>query len=166
MTTLIKGRIVKVLGDNIDTDVIIPGRYLTSMDPEELGKHALEPIVPEFHKLVTEDKNILVAGENFGCGSSREHAVIALKGAGVKAVIAESFARIFFRNAINSGLWVIECPGIKEAAKEGELVEVNPEEGIVKLESGKTLRVKPMDKQVMEILLAGGLIEYLKRKVA
>ena len=162
--TLIRGKVVKVLGDNIDTDVIIPGRYLTSMDPEYLGKHALEPIVPEFYKLVVKDRNILIAGRNFGCGSSREHAVLALKGAGIRAIIAESFARIFFRNAINNGLWVIECPGIKSRVNEGDEIEIDIEKGVIKLPSGEALSVKPIPRQIIEIVEAGGLIEYLKKK--
>ncbi len=118
MSTKIKARAIK-FGNNIDTDVILPGKYLILVDPNELGKHALESLDTEFVEKA-KDGIILIGGKNFGCGSSREQAPLALKYSGVKCVIAESFARIFFRNAINIGLPVIECKGISTAVKTGD----------------------------------------------
>jgi len=165
MGTVLKGKIVKVLGNDIDTDVIIPGKYLTLTKPEELGKHALEPLIPGFCKLVKPGADILVAGRNFGCGSSREHAVLALKGAGIRAVIAESFARIFYRNAINNGLWVIECPNIVNKVKEGDEVIINLTEGWIQLPTSEKLPIKPVPEEILKIVKAGGLIPYLRKKV-
>jgi len=156
-----RGRVLKV-GDNVDTDAIIPGKYLTLTDPRELGKHALEGLDPSMPSLL-KDRQIIVAGRNFGCGSSREHAVLALLGAGVKAVLAESFARIFYRNAINRGLLAIEVPGVRNAVADGEEVIVNVEETTLITASGKTLRFKPIPKELLEIIEAGGLVESLKK---
>jgi len=158
---IVRGRVLKV-DDNVDTDVIIPGKYLTLTDPKELGKHALEGLDPSMPSLL-KDRQIIVAGKNFGCGSSREHAVLALLGAGVKAVLAESFARIFYRNAINRGLLAIEVPGIRDAVAEGEEVIVNVEETTLITATGKTLRFKPISKELLEIIEAGGLVESLKK---
>lgn len=158
---VIRGKVLKV-GDNIDTDAIIPGRYLTLTDPRELGKHALEGLDPNIPNLLT-DRQIIVAGRNFGCGSSREHAVLALLGAGVKAVIAESFARIFYRNAINRGLLTIEVPKIRDEVSDGEEVMIDLEKSAVVTASGKTLSFKPIPKELVEIIEAGGLIERLKK---
>jgi 3-isopropylmalate/(R)-2-methylmalate dehydratase small subunit len=158
---IVRGRVLKV-GDNVDTDAIIPGKYLTLTDPRELGKHALEGLDPSMPSLL-KDRQIIVAGRNFGCGSSREHAVLALLGAGVKAVLAESFARIFYRNAINRGLLAIEVPGVRNAVADGEEVIVNVEETTLITASGKTLRFKPIPKELLEIIEAGGLVESLKR---
>jgi len=158
---IVRGKVLKV-GDNVDTDVIIPGKYLTLTDPKELGKHALEGLDPSMPSLL-KDRQIIVAGKNFGCGSSREHAVLALLGAGVKAVLAESFARIFYRNAINRGLLAIEVPGIRDAVAEGEEVIVNVEETTLITATGKTLRFKPISKELLEIIEAGGLVESLKK---
>jgi 3-isopropylmalate/(R)-2-methylmalate dehydratase small subunit len=158
---IVRGRVLKV-GDNVDTDAIIPGKYLTLTDPRELGKHALEGLDPSMPSLL-KDRQIIVAGRNFGCGSSREHAVLALLGAGVKAVLAESFARIFYRNAINRGLLAIEVPGVRNAVADGEEVMVNVEETTLITASGKTLRFKPIPKELLEIIEAGGLVESLKK---
>jgi len=158
---IVRGRVLKV-GDNVDTDAIIPGKYLTLTDPRELGKHALEGLDPSMPSLL-KDRQIIVAGRNFGCGSSREHAVLALLGAGVKAVLAESFARIFYRNAINRGLLAIEVPGVRNAVADGEEVIVNVEETTLITASGKTLRFKPIPKELLEIIEAGGLVESLKK---
>jgi 3-isopropylmalate/(R)-2-methylmalate dehydratase small subunit len=158
---IVRGRVLKV-GDNVDTDAIIPGKYLTLIDPRELGKHALEGLDPSMPSLL-KDRQIIVAGRNFGCGSSREHAVLALLGAGVKAVLAESFARIFYRNAINRGLLAIEVPGVRNAVADGEEVIVNVEETTLITASGKTLGFKPIPKELLEIIEAGGLVESLKK---
>lgn len=161
---MIKGIIWK-FGDNIDTDVIIPAKYLTTADPKELAKHVMEGINPDFAKKVSEG-DIIVAGENFGCGSSREHAPIAIKGAGVSCVIAKSFARIFYRNAINIGLPILEAPEAVEALNEGEHVEVNLEAGNIKhVETENAYRATVFPEFMQEIIKAGGLINYVKRKL-
>ncbi len=154
-----------VFGNNIDTDVILPGKYLILVDPNELGKHALESLDTEF---VTKAKGgvILVGGKNFGCGSSREQAPLALKYSGVKCVIAESFARIFFRNAINIGLPVIECKGISTAVKTGEVLNLDFEAGkIENTSNGKKFQVEKLPQFIIEILADGGLIENLRRNM-
>ncbi|MCW3994575.1 MAG: 3-isopropylmalate dehydratase small subunit [Candidatus Bathyarchaeota archaeon] len=154
-----------VFGNNIDTDVILPGKYLVLVDPNELGKHALESLDTEFVQKA-KDGVILVGGKNFGCGSSREQAPLALKYSGVKCVIAESFARIFFRNAINIGLPVIECRGISTAVKSGDELVVDFEAGnIENLSNGKKFHVEKLPPFIMEILADGGLIEHLRRKM-
>jgi len=159
---IIKGTAIK-LGDNIDTDAIIPSKYLVSISPRELGKHAFEGVDPTLPNKIREG-DILVAGRNFGCGSSREHAVLAITGAGIKAVIAESFARIFYRNAINRGLLVIEIPGIKDEVKEGDIITINLGESTVTLPTGKKLKFKQFPIEIMKIMKAGGLLEYLKEE--
>jgi 3-isopropylmalate/(R)-2-methylmalate dehydratase small subunit len=152
-------------GNNIDTDVILPGRYLILVDPKELAKHALEGLDPEF-PAKARDGVILVGGKNFGCGSSREQAPLALKYSGVKCVIAESFARIFFRNAINIGLPVFECKGISSAVKTGDELAVDFEAGkIENLTNGKKFQVEKLPLFIREILSDGGLIENLRRKM-
>jgi 3-isopropylmalate/(R)-2-methylmalate dehydratase small subunit len=154
-----------VFGKNIDTDVILPGKYLILVDPNELAKHALEGLDAEFPEKA---KNgvILVGGKNFGCGSSREQAPLALKYAGVKCVIAGSFARIFFRNAINIGLPVIECKGISEAVHTGDELAVDFEVGkIENLTTGKKFQLEKLPPFILEILQDGGLIEHLRRKM-
>jgi 3-isopropylmalate/(R)-2-methylmalate dehydratase small subunit len=154
-----------VFGNNIDTDVILPGKYLILVDPNELGKHALESLDKEF---VAKAKGgvILVGGKNFGCGSSREQAPLALKYSGVKCVIGESFARIFFRNAINIGLPVIECKGISTAVKTGDVLAVDFEAGkIENTSNGKKFQVDKLPPFILEILADGGLIDNLRRKM-
>jgi 3-isopropylmalate/(R)-2-methylmalate dehydratase small subunit len=152
-------------GNNIDTDVILPGKYLILVDPNELAKHALEGLDPAF-PAKTKNGVILVGGKNFGCGSSREQAPLALKYSGVKCVIAESFARIFFRNAINIGLPVIECKGISSAVKTGDELAVDFEAGkIENLTNGKKFQVEKLPPFILEILSDGGLIENLQRKM-
>ncbi|KXB01856.1 3-isopropylmalate dehydratase [candidate division MSBL1 archaeon SCGC-AAA833F18] len=153
-----------VFGDNISTDLIIPGRYLVERDPESLAKHAMEGADPDFAENV-EEGDIIVAGKNFGCGSSREHAPIALKTAGVSTIVAESFARIFYRNAINQGVPVLELPRVREEFESGDQIEVNLDEGIVKnLRSGKELKAKPLPPLLKDIVSAGSLLDYLKEK--
>ncbi len=163
MMKTIRGRIWK-LGDNIDTDVIYPGRYLPLLDPAEMAAHALEGLDPEFPgKLAPGD--ILVAGCNFGCGSSREQAASCLKTAGVACVIAGSFARIFFRNAVNLGLPVIECRGASDAAETGGTAEVDFESGTVRI-GDRILSFPPLPGAILSILEDGGLINSIKKKVA
>ncbi len=160
---VIRAPAIKV-GDHVDTDVIIPSKYLTSTDPEELGRHCLEPLIPDFYERARRGV-ILVAGKNFGMGSSREQAVLALKGAGVKAVLAESFARIFFRNAINNGLPALVVPGVSRAVQDGDVVEIRLDEGKVIIEGRCELRAQRLDPKVLEILSAGGLVQYLRARV-
>jgi 3-isopropylmalate/(R)-2-methylmalate dehydratase small subunit len=153
-----------VFGNNIDTDVILPGKYLILVDPCELAKHALESLDTSFPDKA-KSGIIIIGGKNFGCGSSREQAPLALKYSGVRCVIAESFARIFFRNAINIGLPVLECKGISEAVKTGDNLAVDFEEGkIENVSSGKKFQVEKLPPFILEILSDGGLIENLRRK--
>lgn len=159
---VLKGRVLVKYGDNINTDLILPGTYLMISDPMELAKHAMEGLDPDFPKKV-KPGDIVVAGENFGCGSSREHAPTALKAAGISAVVAESFARIFFRNSIGIGLPVFECKGISKRTKEGDDLVINVKTGIVKnLASKEELKVTPLPDFMMEIIKAGGLVPYIK----
>ena len=152
-------------GKNIDTDVILPGKYLVLVDPYDLAKHALEGLDPNFPDKAKKGV-IIVGGKNFGCGSSREQAPLALKYSGVKCVIAESFARIFFRNAINIGLPVIECKGISAAVDNGDELTVDFEAGTVQnLSKGKSFQVAKLPPFILEILSDGGLIENLRRRM-
>jgi len=160
----IKGKAV-VLGDNINTDVIIPSKYLTTMDPDELAKHAMEGLYPKFYERAREGV-IIVAGKNFGCGSSREHAPIALKHAGVRCIVAKSFARIFYRNAINIGLPVVECPLILEKTGDGDMLLVDLARGeIVNLTRNLRLQASKLPNFILEIIAAGGLVEHLRRRL-
>ncbi|MEO2065370.1 MAG: 3-isopropylmalate dehydratase small subunit [Desulfurobacteriaceae bacterium] len=164
MSEILKGRAFK-FGDDINTDEIIPARYLNTSDPQELAKHVMEDADPEFPKKV-KPGDIIVAGKNFGCGSSREHAPIAIKAAGVSAVIAKSFARIFYRNAINIGLPIFESPEAVEGIEEGDIVEINPETGVIKnLTKGKEFKATPISEDIRKIMEAGGLMEYAKQKL-
>jgi 3-isopropylmalate/(R)-2-methylmalate dehydratase small subunit len=164
MNSKIKAPVIK-LGNNIDTDVILPGKYLTLVDPNELAKHALEGLDTKFPQKAKQGI-ILVGGKNFGCGSSREQAPLALKYSGVKCVIAESFARIFYRNAINIGLPVIECKGISNAVRTGDALAVDFEAAkIENTTNGKKLQWEKLPQFIMEILQDGGLIENLRRKM-
>jgi len=161
---LVSGKAVK-FGDNVDTDVIIPGKYLVLIDPKELAQHAMEGLDSAFTKKV-KDGVILVAGKNFGCGSSREQAPLALKYAGVKCVIADFFARIFYRNAINIGLPVVECKGISRKVEAGDMLSVDLKTGTVKNESkGITLSATQLPPFILEILSDGGLIENLRKRM-
>lgn len=148
-------------GDDIDTDLIIPGKYLVFNEPEELAKHAFENIRKDFSSKVKKG-DFIVAGRNFGCGSSREHAVLALKGLGVNAVIAKSFARIFFRNAINTGLLVIECPETDKIS-EGDEIELDLKNGeILNITKGERYKIKQLPEFLLKIVEIGGLINYCK----
>ena len=151
-------------GDNVDTDVIIPARYLNTADANELAKHCMEDIDLEFAKTV-EAGDIMVAGANFGCGSSREHAPIAIQACGVKCVIARSFARIFYRNAINIGFPIMECPEAAEDIEAGDVVNVDFSTGVITNESkGKTYQSAPFPAFVEGIIEAGGLMNSLKKR--
>lgn len=152
-------------GRDIDTDVIIPARYLNTSDPAELAKHCMEDLDTTFVKKVKQG-DIIVADENFGCGSSREHAPIAIKAAGVDVVIAKSFARIFYRNAINTGLAIMECPEAVDAIKDGDAVSVDADQGIITDETtGQSFHAQPFPPFIKEIIEAGGLIERTKQKL-
>lgn len=155
-----EGKVFKY-GDNVDTDVIIPARYLNSSDPAELATHCMEDIDKEFVNKVHKG-DIIVAEKNFGCGSSREHAPIAIKAAGVSCVIAETFARIFYRNSINIGLPIIECPKAAQAIKDGDQVEVNFDSGVITdVMTGETFEGQPFPEFMQKIIKAEGLINYI-----
>ncbi len=153
-----------VFGDNIDTDLIIAARYLNTSNPTELAKHAMEDADPEFVNKISKG-DIIVAGENFGCGSSREHAPVAIKYAGISAVIAKSFARIFYRNAFNTGLIILE---VKEADKitEGDTLKVDVAGGIIQnITKNETYKFTPIPPFMTELLNAGGLMEYAAEEI-
>jgi 3-isopropylmalate dehydratase small subunit len=149
-----------VLGEDVNTDEIIPGRYLVSIDPAELALHAFEPLGKEVQDKLARSK-VIVAGRNFGCGSAREQAASCLVGAGVQVVLAKSFARVFYRNAINTGLAVIESPAAVAAASEGDEIYVDLVAGSVEV-SGKKFDIPPCPPQLRQVLDAGGLIPYLR----
>lgn len=158
------GRVHKY-GDNVDTDVIIPARYLNAFKPEELAIHCMEDIDAEFSGRV-QAGDIIVAGYNFGSGSSREHAPLAIKASGISCVIAASFARIFYRNAINIGLPILESPSAISALQNGERVEVDFSDGTIRsLDSGRQWVTLPFPKFIQEIIEAGGLVEYTRRSL-
>ncbi len=160
----IRGRAWK-FGENIDTDVIIPARYLNTSDPKELASHCMEDADPEFSKKIRPG-DIIVAGKNFGCGSSREHAPIALKAAGVGCVIAPSFARIFYRNAFNMGLPIFESREASEAIEQGDDVEVDADTGeIIDHSTGKTFKAQPIPKFMQQLIADGGLIPYVMKRL-
>ncbi len=159
-----KGRTWK-FGKDIDTDLIIPSRYLQSSDPKELGRHCLEIIRPNFPNSVKRG-DFIVALKNFGCGSSREHAVLAIKGLGISAVIAKSFARIFYRNCINLGLPPLECPEAVDEIVEGDLLEVDLEEGRIYNETrGESFKTIPFPPFIQEIIGCGGLLNYYAKRI-
>ncbi|TET89251.1 MAG: 3-isopropylmalate dehydratase small subunit [Methanomassiliicoccales archaeon] len=160
METTFSGKIWK-FGDNINTDDITPSPYLTIQNPEELAKHVLENKKPDFPDRVQKG-DIIVAGRNFGCGSSREHAPVALKAAGVSLVVAKSFARIFFRNAINVGLSVLESSELYDAVEEADEIKVDLEKGEIETSSGNIIKTNPLPENVLGILEAGGLVEKVK----
>lgn len=158
----LRGRVWK-FGDDLNTDLIIPGKYIELTDPREMARHAMEGVDPEFSERVGEG-DIVVGGRNFGCGSSREHAPLALKYAGVGAVVAESYARIFYRNAINIGLPALECPGITDAVDQGDAVGIDLTGGIIEnIDTGVKLRFAPMPGFLVEVLNEGGLAAYLRK---
>jgi 3-isopropylmalate/(R)-2-methylmalate dehydratase small subunit len=160
----LKGKVHKY-GADVDTDVIIPARYLNISDPAELAKHCMEDIDKEFLKRV-KPGDIMMATTNFGCGSSREHAPLAIKAAGISCIIAKSFARIFFRNAINIGLPLLECNEAVDKTKAGDVLEVDLPSGRIKnLTNGMTFTAKPYPDFMAELISAGGLIEYTKKRL-
>ncbi len=150
--------------DHINTDEIIPARYLNIDDEAELAKHAMEDIDPEFVGKVNSG-DVIVAGEDFGCGSSREHAIWALRGSGVKAVLASSFARIFFRNSVNNGFLAIECKGIADRVSDGDELEIDLEKGEVRnIFRNESYSFTPLPDFALEMIKAGGLLEYIKKE--
>ncbi len=165
MDTMLRGR-AHTYGKNVDTDVIIPGKYCNLVDQAELGKHAMEGIDPEFATRVRAG-DIIVADTNFGCGSSREVAPIAIKGAGVSAVIAKSFARIFYRNAINIGLPILECPEAVDAIAAGDEIEIDPAAGAIRNRTkGTSYKAAEFPPFMRSLIEAGGLIPYVERRLA
>ncbi|MDP2753885.1 MAG: 3-isopropylmalate dehydratase small subunit [Nitrospirota bacterium] len=161
---LVRGR-ARRFGNDIDTDVIIPARYLNTSDPHELAKHVMEGVDKDFSSKVRAG-DIIVAGKNFGCGSSREHAPIAIKAAGIQAVIAKSFARIFYRNAFNIGLPIFESEEASEKIKEADEIEVDANNGIVKnLTKNEEYKANPIPPFMQELIDAGGLVEWTKKRL-
>jgi len=162
---MLKGKAHKY-GADVNTDVIIPARYLNTSDPVELAKHCMEDIDPQFLTRV-ETGDIIVATTNFGCGSSREHAPLAIKTTGISCIIARSFARIFYRNAINIGLPLLECDEAVDNIGNGDLIEVYLSSGQIKnLNSGKVFTARPYPNFMTELIAAGGLIEYTKKRIS
>lgn len=160
----IQGKVWR-FGDDVDTDLIIPARYLNTSDPKELAAHCMEDADPGFAARVRPGE-VMVAGKNFGCGSSREHAPLAIKSAGISCVIAETFARIFYRNAINIGLPILESAEASAEIKEGETIEVNLEEGkITNLSTGRIYQARPFPEFMRELIAAGGLIPYVRARL-
>ena len=158
------GTVIKY-GDNVDTDVIIPARYLNTIDKKELASHCMEDLDKTFIGRVKEG-DIMVAGNNFGCGSSREHAPIAIKESGISLVIAKSFARIFYRNSINIGLAIMECPEAVDGISEGDKVEVDVDNGIIyNRTTGAEFTTKPFPEFIQKIITNGGLVESIKKGI-
>ena len=156
--------IVHKYGDHVDTDVIIPARYLATQDARELASHCMEDIDKTFITKV-KDGDIMVGGENFGCGSSREHAPVAIKAAGISCVIAKSFARIFYRNAINIGLPILECPAAAEEIRAGEQASMDFDTWVITdVTTGRTYQARPFPPFIQAIIMAGGLLASLKAK--
>ena len=158
---MVKGTVFQY-GDNVDTDVIIPARYLNAPSPEELAKHCMEDIDPSYAASV-KPGDIIVGGWNFGCGSSREHAPMAIQASGAACVIAASFARIFYRNAINIGLPILECPAASAAIREGDTVSVNFDTGVITDETtGETFQAEPFPPFIQKIIRSGGLMASIQ----
>ncbi len=158
-----KGRAFKY-GDNVDTDVIIPARYLNTADPDELAKHCMEDIDEDFEKNVKKG-DFIVADKNFGCGSSREHAPIAIKASGISCVIAKTFARIFYRNSFNIGLPILECEEAAEGIENGDEIEINLSTGaIYNVTKDEKYQAEPLPEFMQEIVAADGLLNYISKK--
>ncbi|NLK88255.1 MAG: 3-isopropylmalate dehydratase small subunit [Clostridiaceae bacterium] len=158
----VKGNVIKY-GDNVDTDVIIPARYLNTSEPSELAAHCMEDLDASFVKRVKKG-DIMAAGRNFGCGSSREHAPIAIKASGISCIIAETFARIFYRNAINIGLPIIECPDAAKDIQEGNELEIDFDTGIIRnLTKNTSYKVEAFPEFMQKIIAADGLIGYIRQ---
>ena len=159
----LKGKVWR-FGDDIDTDAIIPAIYLNTTDPKEMASHCMEVIDPDFPEKVSPG-DIIVADKNFGCGSSREHAPIAIKAAGISCVIAKSFARIFYRNSINIGLPILECAEAASKVEEGNEIEVDLESGVItNLTKNETYKAQPFPEFMQQIIAAGGLMNYVMSK--
>jgi len=162
---MLNGKVLKYK-DNVDTDVIIPARYLNTSDPKELAAHCMEDIDKDFVKRVKAG-DIIVAGKNFGCGSSREHAPIAIKESGISCIIAETFARIFYRNSINIGLPILECPQAAKEIEDNDELTVDIKTGeIVNVTKGKKYKAEAFPPFMMELMESGGLINYVKAKIS
>ena len=156
-----EGKVIKY-GDNVDTDLIIPARYLNTIDKKELASHCMEDIDKDFVNKVSVG-DIMIAGSNFGCGSSREHAPIAIKESGISLVVAKSFARIFYRNSINIGLAILECPDAPDEINEGDIIEADLDKGVITDKTtGKSFSVDPFPEFIQKIITAGGLVESIK----
>lgn len=161
---LIRGRVWK-FGNDIDTDAIIPARYLNTSDPKELAKHLMEDADKDFTSKAKAG-DLIIAGKNFGCGSSREHAPITIKAAGIQAVVAKSFARIFYRNAFNIGLPIFESPEASEKIQEADEVEIDADRGIIRnLTTQEEYKANPIPQFMQELIDAGGLIKWTKKKL-
>jgi 3-isopropylmalate/(R)-2-methylmalate dehydratase small subunit len=155
----------RLFGVNVNTDEIIAARYLNTSDPAALAGHCMEDVRPGFAQSIVPGQ-VIVAGGNFGCGSSREHAPIAIKAAGISCVVAESFARIFFRNAINMGLPIVECPGIASLVAEGDIIDVDLDDGVLVLPSGARRPISPFPPFMQAIVKEGGWIPYLAARIS
>lgn len=161
---ILRGRVWK-FGDNIDTDAIIPARYLNTSDPEELARHIMEDADRKFPNKV-KSGDMIIAGANFGCGSSREHAPIAIKAAGIQAIVAKSFARIFYRNAFNIGLPIFESEDASQKIREGDEIQIDADKGIIKnITKKEEYTAEPIPPFMQELISAGGLIEWTKKKL-
>jgi len=161
---IIKEKVIKY-GNNVDTDVIIPARYLNTSREDELAAHCFEDLDENFKEKL-KDRKIIVAGDNFGCGSSREHAPLSIKASGIKLIIAKTFARIFFRNAINIGLAVIPSVEASENINDGDELEVNLDKGEIKdITTGKTFAINPVPEFIREIISCGGYIKHTRKKL-
>ena len=159
---IFNGKAIKY-GDNVDTDVIIPARYLNTSDHKELASHCMEDIDKDFTKKV-EDGDIMIAGFNFGCGSSREHAPIAIKASGISLVIARSFARIFYRNSINIGLAILECDEAVDGIEDGDKVEADLDNGVIyNRTTGKSFKTQPFPEFIQKIITNGGLVKSIQK---
>lgn len=164
MTVRLKGKAIKY-GDNVDTDVIIPGRYGAASSMEVLARHCMEDVDPDFHKKAKAG-DIIVAGSNFGCGSSREMAPLAIKAASISCVVAKSFARIFFRNSINIGLPILEAPDAVNSIEDGDQLEIDISEGVIwDLSRGLSFKAKPLPGPIKEIVELGGLVPYVQKRL-
>jgi len=162
---MIRGK-AHIFGDDVNTDEIIPARYLNRIDPDHLAAHCMEDADPDFVRKVAPG-DILVAGKNFGCGSSREHAPLAIKAAGVGCVVARGFARIFFRNAINTGLPIVACPEAVEDTSPGDELEIDLAGGrLTNHTTGRSFTFPPFSKEIQEIVAAGGLMAFVKQRLA
>ncbi len=160
---IFRGRVWK-FGEDVNTDVIIPGKYLNITNPQELGQHCMEGIDPDFHQKV-KPGDIILAGKNFGCGSSREHAPLAIKAVGISCVIAKTFARIFYRNAFNIGLPILECSDSPDQIEEGQEIEVNLDTGEIRdIFLGRSFLARPIPPFMQELIRDGGLMNHLARR--